>query len=191
MTPQTTHLSTYSGYPWYALRVKTHFERRVAVSLASFDYETFAAVYSRRVRWSDRFKIREAPLFPGYVFVRLDIARRLPVLMVPGVLGFVSFSGSILPVERSQLESVQAMTRAGKNVEPWPTLSVGDAVRVIRGPLAGVEGTLLTTKGHYRLIVSVTLLQRAVSAEVDIDCVERIARAEHRRCTAVPARSSR
>jgi len=54
---------------------------------------------------------------------------------------------------------------------PWPFLELGHRVLIERGPLAGVEGILDEVKGKYRLVVSVQLLQRSVSAEVDRDWI--------------------
>jgi transcription antitermination factor NusG len=52
-------------------------------------------------------------------------------------------------------------------VKPWPFLRVGQTVRVEKGPLAGVDGILQEFKGSYRVVVSISLLQRSIAAEVD------------------------
>ena len=56
-----------------------------------------------------------------------------------------------------------------------PTSMPANAYAYERGPLAGVEGFVVST-GHdnLRIVVSVDLLQRSVAAEVDRECVERV-----------------
>lgn len=107
------------------------------------------------------------PLFPGYLFCRFDIHNRLPVLMVPGVVGIVGGTKLPTPIDLSEIDALQATIQAGLSREPWPFLHVGDRVRIEHGSMAGVEGILLQIKGRHRLILSITLLQRSVAVDVD------------------------
>jgi len=66
------------------------------------------------------------------------------------------------------------MLQAGLLVTPWPFLQVGQRVVIERGPLEGVEGILEQVKGKFRLVVSICLLQRSISAEVNRDWVRPI-----------------
>src|SRR6266446_4384964 len=67
------------GTLWYALHVRTRFEKVVARNLRGKGYEEFLPLYSRTNRWSDRVKEIELPLFPGYVFCRFNPHDRLPI----------------------------------------------------------------------------------------------------------------
>jgi transcription antitermination factor NusG len=130
-------------------------------------YEEFLPTYKLESRWTDRTKIIDQPLFSGYVFCRLNLNDRLPVLQVPGVVGLVGVGKVPAPVPEEELERVRALVRSGLLVTPWPFLEVGQSVLIERGPLAGLEGILQRFKGKLRIVVSVTLLQRSVSAEID------------------------
>lgn len=156
---------------WFALRVKSQCERLVSSAISGKGFEGFLPLYSRRTRWSDRFKSVELPLFPGYVFCRLDPRLRLPVLTIPGVLHFVGIGRVPVPIEPSEIAAVRLAVESGLFTEPWPFLDVGQWVRLEAGPLAGLEGILAEVRNRYRVIVSVTLLQRSVSVEVDRDWV--------------------
>jgi transcription antitermination factor NusG len=59
-------------------------------------------------------------------------------------------------------------------VEPHPYLTVGRRVRVKSGPLAGVEGILIRKKNAYRVVLSLDLIQRSASVEVDASDLERM-----------------
>src|SRR6185436_2955023 len=82
--------SAEEGTLWYALHVRSRFEKVVSRNLRGKGYEEFLPLYRRTSRWSDRIKEIELPLFPGYVFCRFDRNNRLPVLTVPGVNSVVS-----------------------------------------------------------------------------------------------------
>jgi transcription antitermination factor NusG len=106
-------------------------------------------------------------LFPGYVFSRLNPHDRLPVLTVPGVVSVVGFGKLPTAIPDHEIENIRTMVQSGLLMKPWPFLEVGQRVLIERGPLAGVEGILQDVKGRFRLVVSISLLQRSVSAEVD------------------------
>jgi transcription antitermination factor NusG len=152
---------------WFALRVKSNFERTTTLHLRQRGYQGFLPTYTTHKRWSDRIKTVEKPLFPGYVFSNFDPNRRLPILTTPGVLHIVGFGKEPLPIDTNELEAVWATLRSGVLVRPWPYLQVGERVTVERGPLAGVEGLVQRLKGAFRLVVSITILQRSIAAEVD------------------------
>lgn len=152
---------------WYALRVKSRYENSVASHLQARGFESFSPVYKCRRRWSDRFKEIELPLFPGYVFCQFDPSNRLPILTVPGIVHVVGSGRTPIPVEQTEIEAIQTAVKSGLPRKPWPFLEVGQKVRLEHGPLCGVEGILVGFRGHQRLVLSVTLLQRSVAVQVD------------------------
>lgn len=164
------------GRPWYALSVRSRHERTVAHFLESFGYVWFLPTYKARRLWSDRIKEVEVPLFPGYLFCRFDIRNRLPILMIPGVRQIVGGTKIPTAIDTAEVNALQAVVRAGAACEPWPFLKVGDRLRIEHGSLAGVEGILLQVKGRHRLVLSVTLLQRSVSVDIDSAWVRMVAR---------------
>lgn len=158
-------------FPWYAIRVKSKFERVVAQSLTSKGFQSFLPLYKERRSWSDRVKVVELPLFPGYVFCSLDVQRRLPALQTPGVLYFVAFDGEPAPVDSVELKTLQQAVASGRGLAPWPYLKEGQRVVVARGPMRGRSGILLKIRDEYRLIIGITLLQRSVAVEIDREAV--------------------
>lgn len=118
-------------------------------------------------KYSDRMKKVDVPLFPGYVFCRMDVTERLPVLKTPGVHSILGFDGEPSPVPDQEMVAIQRVVGSGASVGPWPFLKVGDRVRVERGAFTGVEGILISERGCDRLILSVEMLQRSVAVEID------------------------
>ena len=162
--------SELSGLNWYALRVKTQHEKMVALALRQKGYEEFLPTYRLKRRWSDRLKELERPLFDGYVFCRFEIHKRLPILVTPGVSHIVGAGKIAVPVTDTEIENMKSIVTSQLPVSPWPFLRVGQTVRVSSGSLAGLEGILIAKK-PFRLVVSVSLLQRSVAVEIDEEWV--------------------
>jgi transcription antitermination factor NusG len=156
-----------SDFPWFALSVKPLREQYVGSVLAGKGFTQFVPLYRDRRRWSDRIKEIELPLFPGYLFCRLDLNDRLPVLVTPFVHSIVGAGPTPIPVRDSEVEAIRTIVTSGQDALPWNFLPAGCIARIEEGPLKGLEGVLIEVKKRHRLVVSVTLLQRSVAVEVD------------------------
>ena len=156
---------------WFALTVRHQHERQTELALRFKGWETLAPTFRARSRWSDRVKELELPLFAGYVFCRFSLREKGQVQSTPGVVSVVGFGGIPAAVEDREIAGIQAMATSGLPLSPWPTLRAGDRVRVERGPLRGLEGTLLRDGGALRLAVGVELLQRSVCVELTADMI--------------------
>jgi len=154
-------------YPWFAVQVRGRYETTTAGLLDGKGYETFLPLHKCRRRWSDRIKEIELPLFPGYLFCRFDIQRRLPILITPGVLSIVGIAKIPVPVDEGEIMAIQSIVKAGLQTQPCPYQRIGQRVRIDCGPLCGLEGIIENLKSKHRLMVSVTLLQRSVAVEID------------------------
>jgi transcription antitermination factor NusG len=152
---------------WFALRVKSRQEKIVALMARNRGFEEFLPVYESRRRWADRICSVSLPLFPGYVFCRLEVERRLPLLTIPGVLHFVGIGRTPVPIEETEIAAIHATVQSGLRPEPWPYLEAGQRVRLEEGPLAGMEGLLVEARKGHRIVVSVSLLKRSVAVEID------------------------
>ncbi len=152
---------------WFALQARNRYEHLVAAVLNDKGYETFLPTYKARRQWSDRSKTVSLPLFPTYLFCRLDPENRLPVLLTPGVRAVVGAGKKPVPIEENEIAAIRRVAESGLPLTPWPRFEVGTTVRVEHGPLRGVEGVILKDKGVPRLLVGITLLQRSISVEVD------------------------
>jgi transcription antitermination factor NusG len=159
---------------WYALAVRGRCEKGVVVELRRVDVEAYLPMHAERRVWSDRVKIVETALFPGYVFVHADLAtrQRFRILDVKDAIAIVSVGsdthGTAIPDE--EIESVRALVERAHLVEPCDLMPVGTPVVVGAGPLKGVHGVVQEFEtGKKRIVCAITLLGRAVRAEIDPD----------------------
>ena len=159
-------------HPWFALQVRTRHELGVAGFLEAKGYKQFVPLYKSRKRWSDRIKVTEAPLFPGYLFCRFDPQHRLPILKTPGVIQIVGYNRIPSPIDEVEISAIQTLIASGLQTQPWPFLAVGERVRIESGALRGVDGIVVKMKENHRLVVSITLLRRSVAVEIDSALVE-------------------
>ena len=152
---------------WYALQVRSRWENATATLLSGKGYQTFLPTYKAEKRWRTTSRELSVPLFPGYVFCHFDVHNRLPVLVTPGVLSVVGRGRTPVAVEDSEIDALQRVISSGLQTEPWPFLEVGQRVRILQGALSGLEGILTSFRGSHRIVVSVSLLCRSVSLEIE------------------------
>lgn len=160
------------GEQWFAVQVRARWERSTATLLGGKGYQTLLPTYE--CQQGRNGQLKSAPLFPGYVFCRFDGQKRLPVLITPGVIALVGRGRIPVPVEPSEIDSIQTMVSSGLPLKPWPYLEVGQKVRIEDQALQGLEGILIAFKGSHRIVVSVSLLRRSVALEIDRERVSPI-----------------
>jgi transcription antitermination factor NusG len=158
-------------YRWYALYVRSRHEKAVEHGLRGKGYTVFAPSYRTKRKRVDRNIEIDVALFPGYVFCQFDSNMRLPILMTPGIVRVLGRGNRPEPVDDTEIASIRTLALSGRSVQPWPFLESGQRIRLQAGPLAGAEGIFLRVKDEYHLVVSITLLQRAVSVVIEKDAV--------------------
>jgi transcription antitermination factor NusG len=152
---------------WYVLTVCPQHELSVKRQLENKELEVSVPVYLVRRRWSDRIKTITLPLFAGYVFCRFAMDDRVRVLNTIGVRGVVTFACQFAALDDREMERIHRLAASGLNLQPLAGLKCGMAVRIIIGPLSGVEGVLAQVSGADRVVVNVALLNRSVAVQVE------------------------
>jgi len=144
----------------------------VAETLTSKRFEVFLPLYESVRRWTDRQKTLFLPIFPGYVFVRGGLDRRLEIVTTPGVQTILFYGEQIATIPETEIHNVRRMVEGPYRVEPHPYLKCGEKVRITRGSLKGIEGVLVRKKNLYRMVLSMDLLHQSVAVEIDASDVE-------------------
>jgi transcription antitermination factor NusG len=154
---------------WYAIRTRSRHERVVERQLQGQEIEVFYPVTSQMHRWSDRRKLVESPLFPGYVFVHIAPSpeERVRVLRAHGVVEIVGYQGQSISIPSEQIDAVRALVDGNISFNNHAFLKVGQRVRVRGGSLDGVEGILVAQNGSRNLVISVEPIQRSLSIRIE------------------------
>ncbi len=129
----------------------------------------------RRGQWLDAVEV----LFPRYIFIRVDPLRRstATVRSTRGVVGLVRFGGQPAVVPDAVMEALVQREDAasGLHQDNRPLFSAGQAIKLVDGPLAGMEGIFTQQDGEKRVIVLLELLGKANQVKVNRDWIARAA----------------
>jgi transcription antitermination factor NusG len=159
---------------WFAVHTRYQHEHLVAAALARKGMEVFLPTYDTIRRWSDRKKRVTLPLFPGYLFFANDIERWIHIVSTPGVNAIVKVGNIHAEIPNGEIVAIRRMLEGSLRVEPHPFLADGDRVRIMAGPLTGLEGIVLRKKDTLRLILSIEILGQSAAVEIegcDVQCL--------------------
>jgi transcription antitermination factor NusG len=165
MTDEET-TGTAPSMNWYAIHTRSRHEKAIASRLNVQATETFLPLHRTRHTWKNGVHADvDVPLFPCYLFVKISIHDRLRLLQMQGVLGFAATSTRPIAIPNEEIALLRSATEKFK-AEPHPYLNLGDWVRIIAGPLAGMEGILTRRKHEYRVVLSIETIMRSIAVEV-------------------------
>jgi len=158
---------------WYAIYTKSRNEKKVSSLLAEQDIEHYLPLVKKIRQWSDRRKTVEEPLFSSYIFVHITEKEHLPVLQTPGVVKFVSFERRKVPVRDVQITAIKKYVETGiEEIFNEEAYTIGKRVRVTRGALKGLEGTLVGLLGKQRVKVEIDAIGQSVFLKIPMGGVE-------------------
>jgi transcriptional antiterminator RfaH len=178
MATVTKVISAHLPYPeqdprrWFAVVTTPQHEKAAFRYLDVSGIETFLPTYESFRVWKNRQKVTlELPLFPTYLFVRIDQGERARVLSTPGVRQLVGNSHEPLSVADREIEFLRSKLQE-KKAEPYADLIEGKRVRIKSGSMQGVEGWLVRKSSGWRFILTVQLIHHQVAVEVDASTLE-------------------
>lgn len=153
---------------WFAIYTSPRHEKRVSQYLTLRRIEFYLPLYQVRRKWRNGSTVTlDLPIFPGYLFVRIDRSERVRVLEAPGVLSFVGGTGGKpAPLPEAEIDALRSGLPL-RNAEPHTLLTVGQKVRIRSGALAGMEGVVVRKKNSLRVVLTMDMIMQSVSVEVD------------------------
>ena len=152
---------------WFAIRVRNGTEKTVNLHLENAGYESFLPVAKCAHSWSGVMEELEVPVFPGYLFCRMNPHYRLPILQAPGVIQIFGVGEEPIPADEQEIAAIQRVAKSGLATMPWPYLRAGHVARLVGGPLKGLAGIVVKLKSTAKLVLAVTLLQKSMAVEID------------------------
>jgi len=157
--------------PWSVLHVVANHEKQVARQLTVRSLENYLPLYAERSRWSDRLVTLQRPLFPGYVFVRLDTQDRLSAITTPGVLKVLGATRND-KVDQVEIERIRQGLANGYVLRPHPEIRTGTVVRICRGIFEGAQGVVLQLRRRCTVVIALSGAGQCFSVETDLNDVE-------------------
>jgi transcription antitermination factor NusG len=165
MASPCVHACASPTAKWYAIKVRTRAELAISNVLQTRGLSPYCPMQKERRRYSDRMKMIDTAVFPGYIFCKFEAERKLAVISARGVEYIVSVAGTPVAISEDEMNNVRRAVEAGAIATSY--FRDGQRVRVTRGPLSGVEGIVSGDADGERLIVSIEFLSRSVTLNID------------------------
>ena len=160
---------------WVAVWTMSRHEKLVHDHLKEKEVEVFLPLVEVPSTRKDRKQMIQVPVFPGYLFAHIEPNNGYAVKTTRGVVAVVGPSPSQYSfVPDAEIDAVRTMVESRLTIDPYPYLTVGSPIRVKSGPLQGLEGILVQKRGKFRVVVSVNLLGKSISAEVSAEQIEKL-----------------
>jgi transcriptional antiterminator RfaH len=164
---------------WFAVYCKPRQELVAQENLERQGFRTYLPRIQlkrrRRGKWVDLVET----LFPRYVFIQVDPSRNsiAPVRSTRGATGLVNFGGRPAVIADEVMGALfqHADPDTGLHQDNHSRFCTGDMVRLIEGPLAGMEGVFSQEDGEKRVTVLLELLGKANRIAVNRDWVVKAA----------------
>ncbi len=160
------------GKPWRIAHVKSRREKALAGFLARKEIGYYLPMVTHKQSGAGRVRYSLVPIFSGYLFLKADDSDRYQALRTNHVARIIEVPDPCTLVH--ELRQIRLALSGDMPVYPVDFLSVGQRVRVRKGPMKDVEGIILRKDRHFRLVLSVTAISQSISVELDADMVERI-----------------
>jgi transcriptional antiterminator RfaH len=145
---------------WYVIQCKRREEFRALEHLERQEFSCYLPTLTVEERRNGRKLDAREPLFPGYVFIKLDDVSDNwhPIRSTRGVIQIVRFGEHPLPVQDEIVETIRE--RLAGNPPRVPYLRPGERVVVTEGCFADMEAIFVADDGDERVMILMNILNR-------------------------------
>lgn len=159
---------------WHVVYTSPKAERKVAASITDMEIESYLPLYKVVRQWSDRKKKMIAPLFPNYVFVKVNELMRRQLFSIKEVVRFVSIEQKPVVIREKEIVTIKQILREDVELTPEAYLQEGMKVKIGYGQFAGLEGVIIRRSGKTRLVIRIDGLMKAFSVNLSTHHAEMI-----------------
>jgi transcription antitermination factor NusG len=152
---------------WYAIYTKPRWEKKLAERLEEKRIDHYLPMVKTLKLWSDRKKWVSEPLFKSYIFVHVSQDEYLSAIQTPGAVKYITIERKAVSIPPLQIEAIRTFLESGEDlISDSPDMKVGDRVAVNRGPLKGLEGTLVEFQHKHRVRIMIEGIQQSLHIKV-------------------------
>jgi transcription antitermination factor NusG len=162
----------YDEMHWFAFYVKARHEKKVCERLTQLNIETYLPLVTKISQWSDRKKKIEEPLIRGFIFCRMFLKDRIPILETPGVVNIFRFAGKWTIIPDYEIESIRIALEAKANLVLEDHFILGRKVKIIEGQFKGLVGRIVTLPEGDSLYLEFEKLQLSFKLKVEVNDLE-------------------
>ncbi len=152
---------------WFALYTRPRFELKVEQSLKEMGLNTYLPTQKTLKEWCDRKKWITEPLFKSYCFVQIQPEKYFLPLRAYGVVHYVWFEGKPAPIRDIEIEAIKMICESNQQVEVVGYDFIkGQNIKIINGPLKGLEGEFIENKGKHNVLIRVDSINHGLLVSV-------------------------
>jgi len=170
MFPDASPPPSSAGDSWFVCHTRPRCEKKFAALMGAEHFEHYLPLVESVRRYGKQTKRFTKPLFPGYVFAHVSIDRKSRIYqqeLIARAIPVLNESEFL-----RQLDSVRAMVASGYALTVLPLLTRGRRVKVVGGPLHGLEGYVDDPDNPRGIIVSVDVLRQGLLVKLPIESLQ-------------------
>lgn len=157
---------------WHVIHVRPRCEKKLAEYCTATTIENYLPLrYERKVYQRRKVEVSK-PLFPGYVFSGFNANQRVHILKSGHIVRLIKVTDPVRFLR--ELDQIRAALSANPGLTACPALERGMRVRILSGPLQGVEGMVASLKGETRVVLNVEMIGQGAAVEVGPEMLERL-----------------
>ena len=157
---------------WCVVYTRPQTERKVAANISDMGIESYLPLYKVVKQWRDRKKKMEVPLFPNYVFVKVNEIKRASLYSIKEMVKFVTIEKRPVIINEQEIVAIKRVLSGDVEIEKEEFFQEGMKVRITQGQFAGLEGVVAKTCGKTRVIIKIDGLMKAFSFSIPTHMVE-------------------
>jgi len=147
-------LNTELDNKWYALYTKPRAEKKAYIDLVKAGVETYLPLRKELKQWCDRKKWIEIPVINSYIFVKISANEFKQIVETNNIITFVSFHGNAAPIPDREIETMKRVVENSLSISvETGNLKKGKKITFESGPLKGISGEIINTKGEKKLYI--------------------------------------
>ncbi len=155
---------------WFVCHTKPRCEKKFAALMTAEKLEHYLPLYNSVRRYGGQTKKFTKPLFPGYVFARVTDERKARIYQQDLLARAISVGDEGLFLR--QLADVRALVASGFELSVMPLITKGRRVRILGGPLHGLEGFVDDPTNPHGVVLSVDVLRQGVLVRLPADQIQ-------------------
>ncbi|MGQ7848587.1 transcription/translation regulatory transformer protein RfaH [Granulosicoccus sp. 3-233] len=162
---------------WYVLQTKVRHEVIAVQNLSNQSFETFLPMLCTRQSRKGILSPACEPLFPGYLFIKLDLERQntAPIRSTRGVIRLVRLGATLQAFPEKLLNSLrQEQERGNGAIDPATVFVPGEDVQLISGPLAGMKAIFKARNSQERVVLLLNVLGNETQVSVSPNLIKKV-----------------
>ena len=145
---------------WLVCHTKPRCEKKFAALMTAEKFEHYLPLVQSVRKYAQQTKRFTKPLFPGYVFAQVPTERKARIYQQDLLARAIIVDD--VPKFLRQLEDVKTIVASGLELSVMPLLTKGRRVKIIGGPLHGLEGYVDNPNNPQGIVISVDVLQQGL-----------------------------